>query len=468
MFCGAIVAGAGQGAAAVAVRCDQRSRALVWRCSHPFSTTKNLPVLNEGMTPTNHPQQTYKSQNGSFPPSLPMARTSKQRGYPPKTIPFHQLTWKCTYPLSKRKVVFLQGSVHKPMLVGGRVRPMPLAGVPSHPFPDLGARHRDSFTAAGSPSSRRRGVAAYPSRASWLGSVGGGGGSFGGGWGWGWAMYCFKAIAALMKIGFCHKKETRANSVLLCAKLAGAGAKWASNGSRAHRWLGITQSTQRLRKEEGPRGNRKERRERKGVKEEEERQGEGRKKEKRKKGKNRNEKERKGREGKGRKKERKRKRKKEKRKKARQKARKRQSQKTRKKGNNGEKQRDPRTHHTHTHKHAPPHTHTHTHTLQLPKESSHLSSTTGKFRVGGFSGGETDGFAWLTKSIQRQHITTGVNKATAKQITHVCNCRYVRMITPDILPTHEQLRWQWAHEWATAPCFNRKRIVSKVKKVVSG
>ena len=29
-------------------------------------------------------------------------------------------------------------------------------------------------------------------------------------------------------------------------------------------------------------------------------------------------------------------------------------------------------------------THTHTHTLQLPKEGSHLSSTTGKFRVGRF------------------------------------------------------------------------------------
>ena len=37
-------------------------------------------------------------------------------------IPSHQLTWKCKTALSKRNVVFLQGSVHKSMLAGGRVR----------------------------------------------------------------------------------------------------------------------------------------------------------------------------------------------------------------------------------------------------------------------------------------------------------------------------------------------------------
>ena len=120
-------------------------------------------------------------------------------------------------------------------------------------------------------------------------------------------------------------------------------------------------------------------------------------------------------------------------------------------------QTHPHTHTpTHPHTHTPTHprtharthalthsrTHTHTHTLQLPKERSHLSSATGKFRAAGFLSGETDGLTWLTKSIQRQHITTGVNKSTAKQSTHVCNCRYVRVISPDIPPTHEQLRWQ--------------------------
>ena len=30
--------------------------------------------------------------------------------------------------------------------------------------------------------------------------------------------------------------------------------------------------------------------------------------------------------------------------------------------------------------------------------------------------------------------------------------RYVGMISPDILPTHARLHWQWPHGWATAPC----------------
>ena len=36
--------------------------------------------------------------------------------------------------------------------------------------------------------------------------------------------------------------------------------------------------------------------------------------------------------------------------------------------------------------------------------------------------------------------------------------RYVGMISPDILPTHEKLRWQWTHdnEWATATCYDWK------------
>ena len=36
-------------------------------------------------------------------------------------VPSHQLTWKCTKPLSSWKVVFLHGSVRKPKLVGARV-----------------------------------------------------------------------------------------------------------------------------------------------------------------------------------------------------------------------------------------------------------------------------------------------------------------------------------------------------------
>ena len=32
-------------------------------------------------------------------------------------------------------------------------------------------------------------------------------------------------------------------------------------------------------------------------------------------------------------------------------------------------------------------------------------------------------------------------------------CRYVQVISLDILPTQEQLHWQWALEWATAPCL---------------
>ena len=36
-------------------------------------------------------------------------------------LPSHQLPWKCKKALSKRKVVFLPGSVHQTMLAGGRV-----------------------------------------------------------------------------------------------------------------------------------------------------------------------------------------------------------------------------------------------------------------------------------------------------------------------------------------------------------
>ena len=38
-------------------------------------------------------------------------------------LPSCQLTWKCKKALSKRQVVFLPGSVHKPMLAGGRAHP---------------------------------------------------------------------------------------------------------------------------------------------------------------------------------------------------------------------------------------------------------------------------------------------------------------------------------------------------------
>ena len=37
---------------------------------------------------------------------------------PLRVVPSHQLTWKCKKALFMRKVVFLQGSVHTPMLTG--------------------------------------------------------------------------------------------------------------------------------------------------------------------------------------------------------------------------------------------------------------------------------------------------------------------------------------------------------------
>ena len=50
-------------------------------------------------------------------------RSSSQRQPGPRgpDLASHQLTWKCKKALSKRKVVFLQGSVHKFMLAGGVV-----------------------------------------------------------------------------------------------------------------------------------------------------------------------------------------------------------------------------------------------------------------------------------------------------------------------------------------------------------
>ena len=75
--------------------------------------------VNQGV----HPQQVPGPPTAwcQLPTAAKRSAASSGTSQPKRGLPSHQPTWKCKKALSKRKVVLLQGSVHKPMLAGGRV-----------------------------------------------------------------------------------------------------------------------------------------------------------------------------------------------------------------------------------------------------------------------------------------------------------------------------------------------------------